>query len=107
MIVLNNDNFDSEVANFDGIVLVDFWAEWCGPCKMIAPILEEIASEFSSESKIKIAKLNVDENSELAQKYGIMSIPALKLFRGGEVVDELVGVQPKEVIISKIKGLIV
>lgn len=103
---LNMQNFQSEVLDFEGVVLVDFGAEWCGPCKMMEPVIEEIAGEFVGNSEVKIAKVNVDENSELAQKYSIMSIPALKFFKKGELVEELVGMQSKEGIVEKINSLI-
>ena len=85
--------FEHDVLKSDTPVLVDFWAEWCGPCKMIAPILEEAAGHY--EGKIRIAKLNVDENGESAAKFNIRSIPTLLLFKNGEVIDRFVGVQPK------------
>lgn len=86
-------NFDSDVINSDTPVVVDFWAEWCGPCKMIAPSLEEIADEMGD--KVKIAKVNMDENPDLAAKYGIRSIPTLLMFKGGEPVAIQVGAAPK------------
>lgn len=101
---INEGNFEQEVLKNSGIVLVDFWAPWCGPCRMMGPVLEEIAKEF--EGKLAVGKVNVDENSNLAGKYEILSIPALKFFKDGQVIDEMVGLQPKEVLISKIKGLI-
>lgn len=83
-----------------GLVLADFWATWCGPCKMIAPVLEEIDGELSDT--VKIVKLDVDENQETAGKFGVMSIPTLLLFKDGEVVDQVVGYQPKEALVELI-----
>ncbi|MCX6744938.1 MAG: thioredoxin [Candidatus Parcubacteria bacterium] len=103
-IKLNLANFDEEVLKSPYLVLVDFWAEWCGPCKMMGPVLEELAKDFESKG-IKITKCNVDENNELAQKYEIMSIPAFKVFKGGTVVDEWVGAQPKDAIKQRLEKL--
>ncbi|KKB35133.1 thioredoxin [Bacillus thermotolerans] len=89
-----DQNFSNETA--EGLVLADFWAPWCGPCKMIAPVLEELDSELSD--KVKIVKLDVDENQETAGKYGVMSIPTLILFKNGEPVDKVIGFQPKEAL---------
>lgn len=93
---VDNANFQSEVLNSAEPVVVDFWAEWCGPCKMIGPSLEELSQEFAG--KVKIAKLNVDENPELAAKFGVRSIPMLAMFKGGEVADVKVGASPKNAL---------
>ncbi len=90
---VTDDSFDSEVLKSDRPVLVDYWAEWCGPCKMIAPILEEVAREY--DGKLKVAKLNVDDNQGTPQKYGIRGIPTLMLFKGGDIEATKVGVLSK------------
>lgn len=93
VITLTAENFDSEVLKSDIPVLVDFWAAWCGPCRMISPIIDQLADEYAG--KIKVGKVNVDDEAQLAQKYGIMSIPTLYFFKNGEAVNQLVGVRPK------------
>lgn len=93
---LTDQNFEAEVVKSDKPTLVDFWAPWCGPCQVMGPIIEELGKDLGG--KVKIVKLNVDENPETAQKFGIMSIPSLKIFKGGQVVKEFVGVQNIDVL---------
>ena len=95
-VVITKDNFEEEVLKSDIPVLVDFWASWCGPCKMLAPVVAQIAEEQAG--KVKVGKINVDEQQELAAQYRVMSIPTLIVFKGGEAVAQSVGVQPKEQI---------
>ena len=97
-VVLTVENFENEVLKSDKPVLVDFWATCCGPCRMIAPIIEEIANELSST--LKVGKVNVDEQEELAVRYGISSIPTLLLFKGGEVVKKTLGYMPKDAVLK-------
>lgn len=92
-ITITNDNFQDEVINSSSPVLVDFWAEWCGPCRMVSPIIEELANEY--EGKVKVGKINVDEEGELAQQFRIMSIPTIALFKDGKMADKIVGARPK------------
>jgi thioredoxin 1 len=99
---VDTNNFQSEVLNSVEPVVVDFWAEWCGPCKMIAPALEEIATELGG--KVKIAKLNIDENPQLATQYGVRSIPTLAIFKNGQVADIKVGAAPKTALNAWISG---
>jgi thioredoxin 1 len=101
---IDNSNFEAGVLQSAEPVVVDFWAEWCGPCKMIAPALEEISAEL--KGKVKIAKVNVDENPEIAARFGIRSIPTLIMFKNGEVADMKVGAQPKMALTSWINGSI-
>lgn len=98
---LNNTNFQSEVLDSQLPVLVDFWAQWCAPCLIIAPILSELAKNF--EGKLKLGKLNVDENPDLAQIYHIRSIPNLKIFKNGQVVEEIIGALPKNEIVKRVE----
>jgi thioredoxin 1 len=96
--------FDNEVLGSDKPVLVDFWAEWCGPCKMVAPVLEEIAAEHGD--KLTVAKVNIDENPEIARRYQIMSIPTMSVFSGGEVVKSIVGAKPKAALLRDLEGYV-
>ena len=102
---VDTDNFQSDVLQASEPVVVDFWAEWCGPCKMIAPALEEISAEL--QGKVKVAKLNIDENPELAARYGVRSIPTLMLFKNGEVADMKVGAAPKTALSAWIGSSVV
>ncbi|MEM6463036.1 MAG: thioredoxin [Pseudomonadota bacterium] len=97
-------NFQSEVLDAAEPVVVDFWAEWCGPCKMIAPSLEEISSEMAG--KVKVAKVNIDENPDIAAQYGVRSIPTLAMFKGGEVADIKVGASPKSALSTWISSAV-
>ena len=100
-IILNKDNFESEVLKSDMPVLVDFWAAWCGPCKMLAPTIAELAEEY--KGKVKVCKYNIDDDASIAIKYGVASIPTLLLFKNGEVVDKSVGFVPKAEIEAMLK----
>src|SRR5471032_1502257 len=93
IVTLTQDNFETEALKSTTTVLVDFWAEWCGPCKMIAPVLDELAEEYSG--KIRIGKVNIDNESSLASKYGVRAIPTLLLFQNGEVAEQIVGLRSK------------
>ena len=97
IIKLDTNSFEKEVLNCSGVVLVDFWAEWCGPCKMLAPVLEEMADEYK-----QVKFVNVDENNELAIKFGIRSIPTMMIFKNGEKVDQLVGLKQKNELVGKL-----
>ncbi|MDQ6434211.1 thioredoxin [Mesorhizobium sp. LHD-90] len=101
---VDKNNFQADVLDAKAPVVVDFWAEWCGPCKMIGPSLEEISTELAG--KVKIAKLNIDENPELAAQFGVRSIPTLMIFKGGEVADMKVGALPKTALSHWINGAV-
>ena len=99
-IILTEDNFQKEVLESDLPVLVDFWAPWCGPCQIVGPMVEEIAKEY--EGRLKVGKLNVDENQNLAARYSIRGIPTLLIFKDGQIIEQIVGALPKETLKSKI-----
>ena len=101
-LALSDDTFEKEVLKSDKPVMVDFWATWCAPCRMIAPYVEEMAKEY--EGKAKICKMDVDANPGVASKYGIMSIPSLLFFKNGQVVDKVVGAVPKTQLMAKLNG---
>lgn len=103
VIKLDESNFDREVTQDGKPVIVDFWAEWCGPCKMIAPLLDEIAREKADE--VKVAKVNVDENQSLSLKYNIRAIPALLFFKNGQLRDQITGVTSKKDLLNRIEAL--
>lgn len=97
VLVITNENFEQEVINSEKTVLLDFWASWCGPCRMVSPIIDEIADEHP---EIKVGKINVDEQPELARRFNIMSIPSLFVMKNGEIANQSVGVQPKQQILE-------
>ncbi|MCK5572220.1 MAG: thioredoxin [Bacteroidetes bacterium] len=99
-IELNDTNFQNEVLDSEKPVLVDFWAVWCGPCRMVAPVVEEIAKEYNG--KLKVGKLDVDNNPEVSMKFGIRSIPTLMVFKGGQVVEQIIGALPKRNLLDKV-----
>ncbi len=99
---LTSENFEAEVATYAGTVLVDFWAPWCGPCRMVGPVVEELAKDY--QGKAKVGKLNTDEAPDIASKFGIRSIPTLLFFKDGAVVQQLVGAYPKSKISEKLES---
>ena len=102
--VVTDATFEAEVLKNDKPVIVDYWAEWCGPCRMVAPVLEEIATEYAD--KIAVVKLNIDDNPQVSQRYGIMAIPTMNVFFNGEVVKQIVGAKPKSAILRDLSEFI-
>jgi thioredoxin 1 len=100
-VAVTDNTFQSEVEHYNGLAVVDFWAEWCGPCRMIAPVLEQLAGEYA-EKGLKVAKLDVDVNQQTAMRYNVRSIPTLLFFKGGRHVDTVVGAVPKSHLVGKI-----
>jgi thioredoxin 1 len=101
---ITNENFEAEVLQSDKPVLVDFWAEWCGPCKQVLPIIEELAEDTELATKIKIGKINVDEQMELARKYRVMTIPTLAIFKNGEIAQKEIGAKQKDELLAFINA---
>jgi len=101
LVIANDSNFEQEVINSDVPVIVDFWAEWCAPCRLIAPLVEDIGNEYAG--KLKVCKFDVDSNPQTSMKYGIRSIPTLLIFKGGQPVETIIGAVPKEMIINKLQ----
>ena len=103
-VLLNDDNFEKEVLQYKGVAMVDFWAPWCGPCRMLAPVVEELAQEYAG--KVKVCKLNTDEGSMTSAKYNITSIPTIIFFKNGEVAGQTIGLQSKAALQDKLNSLL-
>ena len=101
---VNEADFQAEVLDSETPVLVDFWAEWCGPCKMVAPVVEKIAGDY--DGKLKVAKVDVDANPQLSGRYGVRSIPTFLIFSGGDPVEQMVGVMPEKTFVEKLQGVL-
>jgi thioredoxin 1 len=104
LLEVTDENFDAEIVNSDLPAVVDFWAEWCGPCRMVGPVVKELAEDY--KGKIKVAKMDVDQNRQTPARFGIRNIPTLILFKGGEVAQTIVGAQPKSAIEEELKKLL-
>ncbi len=104
LMTLTDDNFEQEIESAEGLAIVDFWAEWCGPCRLVGPIVEELAAEYAG--KIKVGKLDVDSNRKVSQRFGIRSIPSILYFKDGKHVDTVIGAVPKTHLQSKIEQYI-
>ena len=104
VVYVNDSDFEQEILKSETPVMVDFWADWCGPCKMVAPVIEELAKEF--KGKVKIAKMNVDQNRQTPARFGIRSIPTLIFFKNGEVANVVIGAQPKEILKKELEKLL-
>ncbi len=102
-VIFDNANFEEKAIKSDKVVMIDFWAEWCGPCRMVSPIVEEIANEYGADQAV-IGKVNVDENPEISMRFGIRNIPTILFLKNGEVVDKQVGAVPKHVLEEKLKS---